>query len=107
MSLYVLIIIVLCAQLLLNMLMLFIAFRISTRSISTYEAECDNALEEWKDPITVKLPVVDHNVWSNQPTFHMLPAWNIYEGPTHPQRAVKHQFMDTNIGYSQKGLRLY
>ena len=107
MSLYVLIIIVLCAQLLLNILMLFIAFRISTQSPYTFESGSDNALEEWKDPITVKLPVVDLRAWTNQPTFHMLPAWNIYEGPTHPQRAVKHQFIESNIGYSQKGFHTH
>lgn len=107
MSLYVLIIIVLCAQLLLNILMLFIAFRISTQSPYTFESGSDNALEEWKDPITARLPKVDHNVWSNQPTFHVLPAWNIYEGPTHPQRAVKHQFIESNIGYSQKGFHTH
>ena len=110
MSLYALTVLFLCAQLLLNILMLFVAFRISTRSMNTYESECDNALEEWKDeeePITVKSPVVDHTVWANQPTFQRLPAWKIYDGPTKPERALKHQFMEANIGSSRKGLHLY
>ena len=98
MSPFVLIILLLLAQLLLSTILLFVALRLSRRqssgqSISTYES--DNALDT-EDQETNRLPAIDHHMaWINQPTFHVLPAWpRIYEGPTHPHHAIKRQFKE-------------
>ena len=113
MSQLTLIVLLLLVQLLFSALIMFMCFLLSAQnerqSISAYEYDHALEKEELEDPITKPIPKVPPpaQAWTNQPTFHQLPAFPThYSDYTTLRHRVNPLYVETNIGQSQKSLHI-